>query len=251
MKILHNARIHTMDSRCPLATAIAIQNGHVLSVGDDTLRADAMKKDCQNMNGQIILPGLVDAHIHLQEYTLSRSIINCELETKDEILQQLADRIRLTAAGEWVRGHGWDQNTWGGLWPSAEDLDIVAPDNPVYLTGKSLHVSWVNSAAMKLAGINGDSPDPENGCIQRDTAGNPTGIFFEGAVKLIQDVIPEPEPNALAKNIQEVIPDLWSMGLTGVHDFDKSYLLSSFAIPWRAYRTPFQGGQIHSQPTDV
>jgi predicted amidohydrolase YtcJ len=182
------------------------------------------------MGGRVILPGLTDAHIHLQEYALSLQIVDCEAETKEEILCRVAERVRQAPQGEWVRGHGWNQNLWasplmggtgGGSWPSAADLDPVAPHNPVYLTAKSLHVSWVNSAALKSAGITASTADLLNGRIQRDSRGQPTGILFEDAVKLVEAVIPEPAPEALAKNFQQLIPDLWRMGLTGVHDFDK------------------------------
>jgi hypothetical protein len=133
----------------------------------------------------------------------------------------VAERIRQTLPGEWVRGHGWNQNTWGGDWPTARELDAVAPDNPAYLTAKSLHVAWVNSRALSLAGISLSTSDPADGFIQRDNQGRPTGLLFEAAMKLVEQVIPEPRPDALAKSFQQLIPELWRMGLTGVHDFDE------------------------------
>ena len=204
-----------------MASAIAIDGGNILAVGGDKLLKECDCADCEDMGGRVILPGLTDAHIHLQEYALSLRIVDCEAVTKAEILHRVAVRLQETPPGKWVRGHGWNQNAWGGEWPSAADLDVIAPENPAYLTAKSLHVSWANSTALKLAGINSSTLDPENGCIQRDTGGVPTGILFEEAVKLVEAIIPEPTPDALAKDIQEVIAGLWRMGLTGVHDFDK------------------------------
>jgi predicted amidohydrolase YtcJ len=221
MKLLHNACIHTLDTAHPTASTIAIEAGSILAVGDDELLAKFDSADCEDMGGQVILPGLTDAHIHLQEYALSLSIVDCEVESKDEILQRVADHLCKTPPGEWVRGHGWNQNTWGGAWPTSIELDAVVPQNPAYLTAKSLHVAWANQAALSLAGINRSTPDPTNGRIQRNESGIPTGLLFEEAMKLVEAVIPEPTPEALVKSFQQIIADLWRMGLTGIHDFDK------------------------------
>jgi predicted amidohydrolase YtcJ len=221
MKLLHNARIHTLDPARPVASAIVLDGERIKGIGGGELLIEFEGADHEDMGGRVILPGLTDAHIHLQEYALSLQVVDCEAETKEEILCRVAERIRQAPHGEWGRGHGWNQNAWGGEWPSAADLDTVAPHNPVYLTAKSLHVSWVNSAALQSAGITASTADPLNGRIQRDSRGGPTGILFEDAVKLVEAVIPEPTPEALAKNFQQLIPDLWRMGLTGVHDFDK------------------------------
>lgn len=229
MKLLHNARIHTLDPARPAASAIILDGERIKDIGGNELLTECEHAECEDMGGRVILPGLTDAHIHLQEYALSLQVVDCEAETKEEILCRVAERVRQAPHGEWVRGHGWNQNLWaspmggkgGEAWPSAADLEPVAPHNPVYLTAQSLHVSWVNSAALKSAGIIASTADPLNGRIQRDSRGQPTGILFEDAVKLVEAVIPEPAPEVLAKNFQQLIPDLWRMGLTGVHDFDK------------------------------
>ncbi len=221
MKLIHNARIYTLQAARPVASALAIEAGRVVAVGGEELLAEYELVDRENMQGRIILPGLTDAHIHLQEYAISRQVLDCELESRQEILHRVAERARELPPGKWVRGHGWNQNSWGGEWPSARDLDAVAPHNPVHLTAKSLHAAWVNSAALQSAGVSASTQDPLNGIIQRDSGGNPTGILFEQAVKLIEAIIPEATPEALAEEFRQVIPILWSMGLTGVHDFDK------------------------------
>ena len=221
MKLLHNARIHTLDQVQPTASALVVDGGHIVAVGGEELIEGFEYGAREDMDGRTILPGLTDAHIHLQEYALSRQILDCEVGTRDEILKRVAERIRQTLPGEWVRGHGWNQNTWGGEWPTARELDAVSPDNPTYLTAKSLHVAWANNRALNLAGISVSTSDPADGFVQRDNQGQPTGLLFEAAVKLVEKVIPEPRPEALAKSFQQLIPELWRMGLTGVHDFDK------------------------------
>ncbi len=115
------------------------------------------------------------------------------------------------------RGDGGE----GGAWPSASDLDKLAPNNPVYLTAKSLHAAWTNSAALKLAGITAHTPDPANGQLQRDEHGALTGILLESAMALVSTAIPEPSLEFIAEAIEAAQSLLWRMGLTGVHDFDR------------------------------
>jgi len=220
MRLLHNAIIHTLDPAQTNASAIAIENGRVLAIGGDELLTEFESGERENMGGRVILPGLNDAHIHLQLYALSLSKVNCEVESKDQIIQRVSERVRQTPPGDWVLGHGWNQNSWGGGWPCAADLDAVSPHNPVYLTAKSLHASWANSSALERAGISKSHPGTMDGRIQIDSRGVPTGILFEEAVNLIEAVIPEITPVDLATIFRRVIPGLWRMGLTGVHDFD-------------------------------
>ncbi len=220
MKVLYNARIHTLDKAAPLASVIAIDHGEILAVGGDELLRLFDRADKQDMQGYTVLPGLTDAHLHLQYYALSLQKIDCETDTLEECLQRVKEKVLSSRAGEWILGHGWNQNSWGN-WPCASDLDRVAPDNPVYLTAKSLHAAWANSAALKLAGVTAGTPDPKDGQIQRKAQGEPTGILLENAVLLISDWVPEPGIAALADAIETAQPILWKMGLTGVHDFDR------------------------------
>ena len=145
MKLLHNARIYTLESARPVASALVIDAGRLVAVGGEELLAEYGYAERQDMGGRVILPGLTDAHIHLQEYARSLQAVDCEGQSRQEILHRLAGRLGEMPPGEWLRGHGWNQNDWGGEWPGAADLDAVAPHNPVYLTAKSLHAAWVNS----------------------------------------------------------------------------------------------------------
>ncbi|MBL8101239.1 MAG: amidohydrolase [Anaerolineales bacterium] len=225
MKLLYNATIHTLDSKLPSTSAILIAGGRIIAVGDrDKLEGLAHGKlEKQDMKGKTILPGLTDAHIHLQYYSLGLSKVDCETRTKEECLRRVADRARNSKPGERVLGHGWNQNEWsvGGEWPTASELDAIAPNNPVYLTAKSLHAAWANTAALNLANITADSPNPKDGAIQRDAKGQATGILLETAMGLVGSVIPEPTINDIEQAIQNAQSILWKMGITGVHDFDR------------------------------
>ena len=225
MKLLYNANIHTLDTKHPSASAILIAGGRIIAVGDgDKLESLAHGKlEKQDMKGKTILPGLTDAHIHLQFYSLGLAKVDCETKTKEECLNRVAERARNSKPGEWVLGHGWNQNEWsvGGEWPTASELDAIAPNNPIYLTAKSLHAAWANTAALNLANITADSPNPKDGAIQRDAKGQATGILLETAMGLVGGVVPEPTINDIEQAIQKAQPILWKMGITGVHDFDR------------------------------
>jgi len=220
MKILHNAHIYTLDDSNAIATAIAIEQSRVVAVGEtDKLLSEFDQAEKQDMGGQVILPGLIDAHVHLQEYALSLQRIDCKASTLDECLRRVEERTRSAKSGEWILGHGWNQNTWGE-WPSAARLDNIAPDNPVYLTAKSLHAGWANSLALKEAKITQDTPNPANGKLQRDDKGKLTGILLETAMELVAENIPKPSLETNAEAMLQAQPILWRMGLTSVHDFD-------------------------------
>ena len=221
MKLLYNAYIHTQDPAHPTGSAIVIDRERILAVGEaNNLLPQYPNAEKQNMEGHVILPGLTDAHLHLKHYALSLQKIDCETDTKDECLRRVEERLKTARPGEWILGHGWNQNVWG-LWPTAAELDAVAPDNPVYLTAKSLHAAWANTTALRLANITSQTSDPQNGQVQRDAKGNATGILLETAMELVGDKIPEPGIGEIADAMEKAQAILWKMGLTGVHDFDR------------------------------
>ncbi len=230
MLLLHNARIHTFDPACPQASALVIEAGKILAVGSEELLSRYPEAERRNMRGRILLPGLMDAHLHLQHWTLSLQKLDCELPSKEQILARVAETARLARPGEWIVGHGWNQNLWGGEWPTAADLDAVAPLNPVYLSAKSLHAAWVNSLALRYAKIKKRSRDPAEGSFQRDGRGNLTGILFEKATTLVEAAIPAPTPQQLAEMFAQSIPQLWKMGLTGIHNFDRDVSFRALQI---------------------
>ena len=221
MKLLYNAHIHTQNPSQPTASAMVIDRERILAVGEaDELSNRFPHAQRQDMGKRIILPGLTDAHLHLKYYSLGLQKIDCETDTKEECLRRVAERVRQSKLGEWILGHGWNQNVWN-VWPTASELDAIAPNNPVYLTAKSLHAAWANTHAMKLANITASTPDPQNGQLQRDAKGNLTGVLLETAMELVDSAIPEPTNDEIADAIEKAQSILWKMGLTGVHDFDR------------------------------
>ncbi len=168
MLVIFNANILTQNPAQPIATAIAIDNDRVLAVGSDAEIKDSFStRNILNLHGQSIIPGLTDAHMHLESYALSMQRVDCETVTQGECIQRVAIRTMQTPMGDWVLGHGWNQNRWAEGYGSANQLDEIAPQNPIYLTHKSLHCGWVNTQALNLAGIDHNTPDPPGGRIGR------------------------------------------------------------------------------------
>jgi len=221
--LLLNAKIYTMDTHQPIVNALAIDNGRVAAIGDAKSLGIEIDNSYERIDlGQkIVLPGLVDAHIHLEKYAHNLQKINCETPTRLECLRQVEERVRLSNPGEWILGHGWNQNEWKEGFGNKSELDTLSPKHPVYLTAKSLHAAWANSLALQAAGISIHSPDPPGGRIGRDVSGEPDGILYESAMDLVSSAIPKPDVIQTARVIKEALPQLWSMGLTGVHDFDQ------------------------------
>ncbi|HEX9028489.1 MAG TPA: amidohydrolase family protein, partial [Anaerolineales bacterium] len=231
MQILYHARIYTLDPQRPEVSALAMDRGRILALGSDyemlSEFGDSPQAQRTDLSGRVVIPGLTDAHIHLEHYALSLQKVDCETSTRQECLERVAERARQAPPGTWILGHGWNQNVWEergdarSRFGNAADLDAAAPNNPVYLTSKSLHSGWANTAALRLANLTGASPDPDGGRLGRDSGGNPDGILFESAMQLVADILPEPSIEEVAKAIQAAQAGLWRMGLTGVHDFDR------------------------------
>ena len=229
--ILTNARIHTMDATQPTARAIALRDNVILALGtDDAMRSLLPDAEVIDLHDRCVIPGLIDAHLHAEWTALGLKNIDAEAPTLDELLRRVEERVKITPAGAWIRGHGWNQNVWGGVFPTKADLDRVAPEHPVYLTAKSGHAAWGNSLALKMAGVTSSTPNPIGGEIVRNAQGEPTGIFFEGAMELVRRLIPEPSAQQVAEAMRDALPLFHRVGLTGVHDFDGARALQAWQI---------------------
>ncbi len=210
MQILHNARIYTLDVNCPLASVIVIAGERILAVGGPELLESFPQAGRRDMGGRVILPGLTDAHLHLEKYALSLQKLDLTNKTDEESERIIVEQA--SRATGWVLGQGWrgEKPLFAGL----------GAETPVYLTARSLHAAWANAAALRMAGIGSGTADPLDGKIVRGHDGLPNGILLEGAVTLLEKIIPQPGPNAIATAMEAAQPLLWKMGLTGVHDFD-------------------------------
>lgn len=235
MKLLTNAHIYTLDRNKPIAKEILIDHGVILDVGKNGRLLKKYNQCCNqeehiDLGGSVIIPGLIDAHIHLKNYARSLQIVDCETGTLAECLDRLAEMAKTVSPGEWILGHGWNQNLWQSSYGTLADLDRVVPDNPVYLTAKSLHAAWANSLAFKLSNINHKTSDPSGGRIMRDSSGLPSGILLESAMSLVASRVPETSLETIKEQIYKAQLQLWKMGVTGAHDFDQSDCFQALQI---------------------
>lgn len=232
--ILLNGNIITLDENRPLVRALAISYGRVVALGtDDEIRqlANAGTR-VVNLDGQTVLPGLTDAHLHWEAQSRAlRSINVFEAPEKQIAIERVRERVRETPAGEWVQGQGWAQDLWRDrAFPTRHDLDEVAPAHPVYLSAKSGHAAWVNSAALQRARISDRTADPEGGQIVRDSNGAATGILLETAMDLVSGRIPSPTGDELADMMTDAQAHALRSGITMIHDFDEPTCLAALQI---------------------
>lgn len=239
--VLFNGLIRTQHNAQPLASALAIRAGRVLATGSDDAMRDhlAPGSEAVDLGGRLVIPGLTDAHVHLSWYAhFLHSADLTQARSAQYAAELAAAQAHQTAPGEWVRGRGWSQDRWPGrAFPTAADLDVLIPDQPVFLDAQSGHAAWVNSAALRLANVTTTTPDPPGGHIGRDAAGSPSGVLFETAMELVSRAIPEPAPEQVAEQVKVAIARAQRGGLTGVHDFDG-------ALAFRAYQHLHERGEL-------
>jgi len=221
--LLTGGTIHTMNPDSPLATGLAFDDeGAILAVGSGselaTLFPQARRLD---MSGKTIIPGLIDSHGHL--HGLAASLTRAQLSgtaSVDEVIERLKAHEATLGEDDWLLGRGWDQNDWPVQeFPTAADLDEHFPDRPVWLRRVDGHAAWGNSAALDRVDrdLSGDW-QIDGGMIYRDDAGQPTGIFIDRSMGLVEAIVPETSDEVMMEAIDLALAQLLSLGLTGVHD---------------------------------
>jgi hypothetical protein len=206
------------------AATLGIHRDRLVAVGGSEVRALASPRtQIDDVQGAVVLPGLIDAHIHWEATALSlREVDLFDVPSRDEAVRRVGAALPNVRAGGWLLGRGWAQAAWeGGAFPTAADLDAVTGATPTVLRARSGHGIWVNSAVLKLAGITASTPDPQGGQIQRGADGEATGILFEEAIKLVEPHNPRLTAAELASAMEQAQVLAWRAGLTGLHDFDQ------------------------------
>ena len=220
--VLVGGDLWTMDPQHPRAEAMAWRGDRILAVGDAAqVRAFAGPATrVIDLHGRSATPGLVDAHCHL--YGLGADLENVslrDLTSEAAAVQKMADAAKSRPAGQWLIGRGWDQNRWPGQqFPTKKSLDAAVGDRPVVLTRIDGHAIWVNSVALREAGITKATPDPDGGKIVRDGAGEPTGVLIDNAEGLVFRKQPEASAELREQRIKAAAKVAIEAGLTGVHD---------------------------------
>jgi predicted amidohydrolase YtcJ len=202
--------------------ALAVADGRVIAAGSrpeiDVLDGPGTRRLALDP-GEVAIPGLTDAHLHLANAAISARQVDLEAEpTLDGGLRRIAAaHAALSAPEAWLLGHGWGSDRWGG-WPTAADLERVAPGRRVALWAHDHHSLWASRAALAEAGIGAGTPDPDGGQIRREPGGEPTGVLHETAARLVSGHVPLPTPDELVEAIPLLARQAVALGVVAVHD---------------------------------
>jgi len=220
--ILYNGTLATQSTTCSDARAVAVDNGKILALGQDRdiLNLAGPDTDKIDLCGRLVVPGFIDSHIHFYEWALKRQGVKLDdLSSLDGLLSRVRTAADSRPAGHWIVGQGWNETDWTEPhMPTRETLDRAAPSHPVLLWRCDLHLAAANSAAMRMAGISAESPDPPDGRIERDATGEPTGILRELAINLVRQAIAAPGAEQVLEAFEDAAAALHRRGVTGIHD---------------------------------
>jgi len=222
--VIDNANGYTLNATGDVVqfASLAFDDaGRILAVGSAAeVNAKAPQAKHVDMAGRTVLPGLIDAHGHV--FGLGEMLTQLDLSATTSLPQALAaigDYARANAKAAWVRGRGWNQENWKlGRFPTAQELDGVVADRPVWLERVDGHAGWANGRALALAGITDQTPDPVGGKIVRDAAGHATGVLVDAAQAMIQKVLPQPTEREARTMLDRALGTMASVGLTSAHD---------------------------------
>src|SRR6476469_6641070 len=229
-------RIWTADSHRPSAEAVAVRDDKIIGVGsrDELEHFHGKKTRVIDAGGGMIVPGLIDSHIHLIDGGLQLASVQLrDAKTRDEFVRRIGEYARKQPKGAWITGGDWDHTLWGGKLPSRDWIDAVTPDNPVWLNRLDGHMSLANSAAMRVAKVADDVKDVPGGEIVRDKAGRPTGVFKDNALSLIDRAVPDPSLQERLDATIAAMDYLAARGVTSVHHLGTWQQLDIFRIAER------------------
>ncbi|MEO1594945.1 MAG: amidohydrolase [Pseudomonadota bacterium] len=201
--------------------AMVITDGRIVAIGGEEILDGYAAERVIDVKGKTILPGLIDAHGHVSSLGQLRANLDLAgIDSLDATLGRISAYVRAQPESTgWVLGRGWNQVLWTeNRFPTAADLDSIVPDRPVFLNRIDGHAAWANTAALEVAGITRDTPDPLGGEIVRDENGDATGVLIDTAMPLVARAIPAPGRDDIRNYLKTAMYELASLGVTGVHD---------------------------------
>jgi predicted amidohydrolase YtcJ len=217
--ILSDGRFYTLDASSTVAQAVAVKDGRILAVGGraevEGLAGPATVT--VDLGGSAVIPGIFDSHNHLLEVGAKLSMIRLDECTSPEEMGELVrERARHTPPGEWIVGQGWNEALFpDGRLPVRHDIDRATAEHPVALM-RFFNTDLANSVALRLAGIDRHTPDPEGGRIERDARGEPNGLLRASAKTLVRRLIPRPAPEEMEEWLRLACAEVHRFGITSV-----------------------------------
>jgi len=203
--LLFNGNVYTVNEKQPHAEAIAVKQGRIVFVGSDEAAKKFHAKRTIDLHEHTVVPGLTDSHCHI--FGIGERELSLNLEgtnTLENFLAKVKDRVAKTEKGKWITGRGWIETFWRPpRFPTRQELDSVAADHPLFLTRADGHAAIANSAALKIAKIDKNTPNPFGGEILKDKiTGEPTGMLLDRAQELVAKNIP---PSTAAEREQALL----------------------------------------------
>ena len=245
--LLINAKAVTLEPGIPVADAVAVSGETILAVGkgEDVAKLAGPGSRWIDCRGLALIPGLIDAHLHLLALAAARHGLDCSpqaVSSIPELLELVRGWAQGTPPGRWVRAFGYDHlSLIEGRHPTRYELDSAASHHPVRLDHRSGHATVLNSRGLQMAGIDKDTPDPVDGVIDRaEVTGEPTGLLLDGATFLRQRLSPSADPGELEDRIASLSQTLLSYGITSVQDAGPGNDLSR----WETFRGLRESGQL-------
>jgi predicted amidohydrolase YtcJ len=216
-----NGAVYTVDAARSWAQAVAVRRGRIVAVGrdDDVNALRGPRTEVVDLDGRMLVPGFQDAHVHPVGGGID--MLQCDLHdlaTAEQYLAAIGEYARSHPDAAWILGGGWAMDAFPGGTPRASELDGVVPDRPVYLPNRDGHGAWVNTVALKIAGITRDTSDPKDGRIERDAQGEPTGALHEGAMDLVGQHAPPVSREESYAGLLKGQAYLHSLGITAWQD---------------------------------
>ncbi|MCM2423685.1 amidohydrolase [Streptomyces sp. RKAG293] len=214
-------RVFTGTTPAPIDAAVAVGGGRILAVADEALVRALADGDTEvvDLAGGLLVPGFQDAHMH--PAVAGVQMLRCDLSEERSVegyLAVVAEYAKANPDAAWISGGGWSMDIFPGGTPTREMLDAVVPDRPVLLSNRDGHGAWVNSLALRLAGVDRDTPDPVDGRIEREPDGTPAGTLQEGAVGLVGAHLPVATPDEALAGLLVAQEYLFSLGVTTWQD---------------------------------
>jgi len=222
--VLLGGAVYTVDASRSWADAVAVRGGRIIYVGSDAKAKDLVAPETKviALGGKMVLPGFRDSHIHPVAGGLQ--IESCrlnDLQTPEAVLAAVRKYFEHNRGKKWIVGGGWDLPVFPDANPRKEALDSIVGDIPAYFEAMDGHSAWVNSAALRLAGIGRDTPDPPRGHIERDPVTHePSGTLRESATRLVERHVPQPTPADRLDGLRKVLRMAASFGITSLHEAD-------------------------------
>lgn len=218
-----NGKIYTLDKNNTVAEAIAVGEGTIIAVGKSSeLKEKYSSVKVVDLQGKTVVPGFIDAEGNLMEFSRNLGFVDLR-NTKNinDIVKLVSEKVKNSKDGDWIGGFGWDELSLPEDDYKKIDykiLDAISTKHKIYLINSRADITWVNKVVMDAAGINKNTPDPQNGEIEKDDKGEPTGLVYDDAQELIIKILPQPSEQQVMENVQNGIKELFKYGITEVDD---------------------------------